>query len=44
MLHLSTLTLNDTRLSSYSVSSCPLEIGPELTLDYPLVFVAVPHE
>ena len=29
--------LNDTHLNSYFVSSHPLEIGPELTTDYPLI-------
>src|SRR6218665_2533481 len=28
--------LNDTHLNSYSVLSDPLEIGPELNMDYPL--------
>ena len=31
-----TLALNDTRLNSYSVSSDPLVIGPEPSMDYPL--------
>ena len=35
-LHPPTLALNDTILNSYFVSSDPLEIGPELTLDCPL--------
>jgi len=30
------LALNDTHLNSYSLSSDPLKIGPELTLDYSL--------
>ena len=32
-LRLSTVALNDTSINSYSVSSDPLEIGPELALD-----------
>ena len=30
-----TLALNYTRFNSYSVSSVPLEMGPQLTLDFP---------
>src|SRR6218665_687632 len=36
IIHPPTLALNNTHLNSHSVSCDPLEIGSELTMDYPL--------
>ena len=36
ILHLRKLALNGAHLNSFSVSSDPLEIRPELTIDYSL--------
>ena len=35
--------LNDTHLNSYSAPSDPLEIGPELTMDYPFIRCSAPE-